>query len=82
MKYKIQNVITMETNDGTINDIIYQELSEQEFLVKYLKDPNMIYWKIYEDGSRDYYSKGSHMAHVDTNGNATNIAGIKSLSDN
>jgi hypothetical protein len=83
MKYKIQNVVVLEVLDGVeIRDIIYEELSEQEFLVKYLQNPDLMYWVIHDDGTRDFYRNGKHMANVDVNGLATNIPGIKQVFNN
>jgi hypothetical protein len=78
MKYKVQNTIVVENIDGVeIRDIVYQELTEQEFLVKYLQNPDLIYWQIYDDGTRDYYRNNKLTARVDVNGNAKNIPDIK-----
>jgi hypothetical protein len=83
MKYKIQNVVVLEELDGVeIRDIVYEELSEQEFLVKYLQNPDLMYWAIHDDGTRDFYRNGKHMANVDVNGLATNIPGIKQVFNN
>jgi hypothetical protein len=77
MKYKIQNIVVLEELDGVeIRDIVYQELNEQEFLVKYLQNPNLMYWAIHDDGSKDYYRDGKHMANIDASGKATNMLGI------
>jgi len=77
MKYKIQDTITVIDEHGQeIREIIYNEFTEQEFLIKYLKNPDLMYWQIHDDGSRDYYRKNKHMATVDAQGNVTNIAGI------
>jgi hypothetical protein len=73
MKYKIQNIIILEELDGVeIRDIVYQELTEQEFLIKYLQNPSLIYWQIHDDGSRDYYRNNKHTASIDEFGNAKN----------
>jgi len=83
MKYKIQNTQVIEEKDGVeIRDIVYEDLTEQEFLVKYLQNPSLIYWQLHDDGSRDYYRNGKHMANVDVNGLATNIPGIKQVFNN
>jgi len=77
MKYKIQNTVVIDEQDGVeIRDIIYEELNEQEFLVKYLQNPSLIYWQLHDDGSRDYYRNGQHTANIDSQGNARNIPGI------
>ena len=74
MKYKIQNIIILEELENeTVHDIVYHELTEQEFLVKYLQNPDLIYWAIHDDGSKDMYRKGSHIASVDALGNIKNI---------
>ena len=78
MRYKIQNIIVLEELENeTVHDIVYLDLNEQEFLVKYLQNPDVIYWAIHDDGTRDFYRKGKHMVSVDIIGNITNIPGIK-----
>lgn len=77
MKYKIQNIIILEELDGVeIRDIVYQDVSEEEFLLKYLQNPNLVYWAYHDDGSRDMYRKGKHYATVHADGTVTNIPGI------
>ena len=74
MKYKVQNIIILEELENeTVHDIVYQELTEQEFLVKYLQNPDLIYWAIHDDGTRDMYRKGYHIARVDKLGNIRNM---------
>ena len=77
MKYKIQEVITISSDDDVeIRDIIYHDLTEQEFLVRYLANPDLVYWAIHDDGTRDMYRKNKHMARVHPDGSVTNIPGI------
>ena len=74
MKYKIQNTVIIEEKDGVeVRDIVYEELNEQDFLVKYLQNPSLIYWQLHDDGSRDYYRNGRHTASIDPLGIAKNI---------
>jgi len=59
MKYRIPEVIIIEQNDTeTIKDIIYHELTEQEFLVEYLRNPRLTYWVAEEDGTKHHYKNG------------------------
>lgn len=59
MKYRIPEHITIQTIDNeTIKDIIFHELDESEFLVHYLKDPELTYTKILDDGTRLHYLQG------------------------
>lgn len=77
MKYKIQNIIILEQLDGVeVRDIVYQELTEEEFLVRYLQNPELVYWAIHDDGTRDMYRKNKHYATVHPDGTVTNIPGI------
>lgn len=65
MKYKIPNHVIVEQKDKeTIKDIVYNELNEQEFLVEYLKNPRLNYWKIYSDSHREMYSDGLLMVTI------------------
>ena len=69
MKYRIQKIIILEELENeTVKDIIYQELDEQEFLVHYLKDPNLSYWKI--DGSTKYHYKNNKLIATVKDGKA------------
>jgi len=65
MKYRIPEHITIQTIDNeTIKDIIYHELNEQEFLVEYLRNPRLSYWKDYPDGTKEHYKNGKLMATI------------------
>lgn len=65
MKYKIQNIIILEELENeTVHDIIYHELDEQEFLVEYLKNPRLAYWKIEDNGTKHHYKDGKLMVTI------------------
>ena len=65
MKYKIQNTIILEELENeTVHDIIYHELTEQEFLMKYLKNPRLTYWQIEDDGTKHHYRDGKLMVTI------------------
>jgi len=65
MKYKIQNIIILEELENeTVHDIIYHELTEQEFLMKYLKNPRLTYWQIEDDGTKHHYRDGKLMVTI------------------
>lgn len=66
MKYQIPEHIIIEQNDTeTIKDIIYHELTEQEFLMKYLKNPRLAYWTVDEDtGTKHHYRDGRLMVTI------------------
>jgi hypothetical protein len=69
MKYQISEHITIQTIDNeTIKDIVFHELTEQEFLVHYLKDPNLSYWKI--DGDTKYHYKNNKLIATVKDGKA------------
>ncbi len=78
MRYRIQNIVILEEleNGDTVRDIVYEELTEQEFLIRYLADPDLVYWAYHDDGSRDMYRKGKHYATIHADGTVTNIPGI------
>jgi hypothetical protein len=59
MKYKIQQIIILEELENeTVKDIVLKEFTEQEFLVEYLKNPRLTYWKIDDSGNKFYYKNG------------------------
>lgn len=65
MKYRIPETIIIEQNDTeTVKDIIYHELTEEEFLVEYLKNPRLAYWVSEDDGTKHHYKNGRLMASV------------------
>jgi len=65
MKYRIpEHIIIEETDAGTIKDIIFHELSEQEFLVEYLKNPKLNYWQDHPDGTKQHYKNGKLMVTI------------------
>lgn len=65
MKYRIPETIIIEQNDTeTIKDIIHHELTEQEFLVEYLKNPRLSYWQDLDDGTSHHYKNGVLMVTV------------------
>ena len=70
MRYQIQN-----TNNK--NEIYYEDISESAFLLKYLKNPNLMYWQIRDDGTRDFYRKRKHMTRILPDGTVITMPGIK-----
>jgi hypothetical protein len=59
MKYRIPEYIVIEQNDNeTVKDIIYHEFNEQEFLIKFLQNPRLSYWKDSPDGTKQHYRNG------------------------
>jgi len=65
MKYRIPETIIIEQKENeTIKDIIYHELTEQEFLVEYLKNPKLAYWQDYPNGTREHYKNGKLMVTI------------------
>lgn len=65
MKYRIPEHILLQTIDNEqIKDVIFHELTEAEFLVEYLKNPSLNYWKIYSETHREMYSDGHLMVTI------------------
>lgn len=65
MKYRIPETIIIEENDTEmIKDVIYHELTEPEFLVEYLKNPLLSYWKEHDCGMRQHYKNGKLMVTI------------------
>lgn len=59
MKYTIRETIEVETiHHGTVKDFKYDDVTEQEFLVRYLKDPKMTYITEDDLGVKRYYNRG------------------------
>ena len=59
-----------------IKDIVYHELTEQEFLIHYLKDPKLAYWTVEDNNIKKFYKHGRLMATIE-NGVVTNHTSIK-----
>jgi hypothetical protein len=59
MKYTIRETIDFETiHHGIVKDFKYTDVTEQEFLVRYLKDPKMNYITEDSQGVKRYYNRG------------------------
>jgi hypothetical protein len=66
MKYTIpETIVISKIGHEEVRDIIYHELTEQEFLVEYLKNPNLAYWTTDDDNNtKRHYKNGLLMATV------------------
>ena len=59
MKYTIRETIEFETkHHGTVRDFVYTDVTEQEFLIKYLQNPRMNYVTEDDLGVKRYYNRG------------------------
>jgi len=65
MKYQIQETIIVEENDTeTVKDFVYRNLTEQEFLVEYLRNPKLAYWVLENENTKQYYKNGKLMVTI------------------
>jgi len=59
MKYHVRQTIWCEIRHGNlVQDFVYHEFNEQEFLIEYLRDPELTYWTEDLQGVKRYYNRG------------------------
>ena len=59
MKYTIRETILFETrHHEVVNDFTYTDVTEQEFLLRYLQNPRLNYITEDDLGVRRHYSRG------------------------